>query len=251
MVNVGTIDQSGTGFGALTYLLSVHTVGSSPAPGWEQGCVGWDGGAVFTGSSACGNYDVAGGEEAVFGTYAGGDEMKPASFPHNQTPLLGPGGGKKAAGLGITDASEIAIIFNPDQTGPAHPIRLNDLTITLWDDSTGAMVWQSGDLVSDGDYFPTSDPGVGQSGFVYALDGAQAGALDSFIGAYGGGSFATGANQLRLGLSAFVTDQNGGPDSFWVAARTGTTSVPEPSAMAVLGWALVGLAAMGRRRMAR
>lgn len=249
MVNVGTIDQYGTGFGALTYVLAVHTVGSSPALGWEQGCVGWDGSAVFTGSGACGNYDIAGGEEAGFGKYAGGDEMNPPSFPHNQTPLLGPGTSKKAAGLGITDASQIAVIFNPDQTGPSHPIRLNDLTMTLWDDSTGAMVWQSGDLFSDGDYFPTSDPGVGQSGFVYALDGNQAGELNTFIEAYGGGSFAAGAGQLRLGLSAFVTDQDGGPDSFWVAARA--SSVPEPSAIPVLGWALVGLAAMGRRRMAR
>lgn len=250
MVNIGTIDQNGTGFGALTYVLSMHAVGDADLPaGGEQGCAGWTGKAVFTGSGACANYDDALGEEALSGSYLGGNEMNPAQFPHNQTPLLGPGTNKKDAGLGITNASQIAVIFNPDQTGPPHAVTLQDLTMTLWDDSTGAMVWQSGDLLSDGDFFSTSDPGVGQSGFAYALDTAQASQLNTFITGYGGGNFAAGADQLRFGLSAYVTGADGGPDSFFVTTRT--VSVPEPPAWLFLGLALVALGARQRRRLAQ
>jgi len=184
------------------------------------------------------------GEEAAAGPYRPGDEMNPSHFPHNQTPLL--------STLGISNGGQLVIIFNPDQTGPDHGITLADLTVTIWSDALGSMVWQSGDLASDGDVFASTDAGIGKSGIAYDLDAAQAAELTGIIGSNGG------PGALRLGLSAHITGSNGGPDAFFVTTQTssggggggGGGSVPEAGSILLLGSVLIGLGTLAKKRAA-
>ena len=245
LVQIGRVDLHGTGFGAETYILSMHATGTKKKTDEEQGCVGWIGGAITVGSSACGQLDVPPGEESGSGSYTGGDEMPPTHFPHQQTPLL--------SDLGVSDGRQLVIIFNPDQEGPDHPITLADLTVTIWSDSLGTLVWQSGDLASDGDFFASTDAGIGKSGIAYGLDDTQAADLTAFIGSHGG------PGSLRLGLSAWVTGADGGPDAFFVTTRSAPPPppppppppVPEPSSVVLLSSGLLIAFAKLRKRLMR
>lgn len=232
---IGTVDIHGTGFGAVDPIMTMQTTGMGGAGTSEQGCSGWDGTKIIIGSPACAPAVVS--DDETQPAYTGLDSKGPAKTPHNDAPLL--------SDLGITKAAQIAIIFNPDQSGPDHPITLDDLTITLWDNATGKLLWNSGDITNgntdngDADFFAHTDSGVGKSGIVYALDATQAAALDAM-----GFDF----SKTRIGLSAFATGATGGPDSFSVAERV----IPEPSFffISLAGLALIVTTSHLRRRRA-
>jgi hypothetical protein len=94
------------------------------------------------------------------------------------------------------------------------------------------LIWNSDDITGgnanggDANFFASSDPGVGKSGFLYVLDGPQAQALDLMHFDF---------TKTAIGLSASATGTDGGPDGFWVTKRV----VPEPS---FLFFSLAGLA---------
>ncbi len=230
---IGPVDIHGTGFGAVAPIMTMQTTGAGGAGVAEQGCSGWNGSAVIIGAPACAPAVVS--DDEIQPAYTGADSKGPPHFPHNDAPLL--------SSVGITSANQIAIIFNPDQSGPDHPITLDDLTITLWDNTTGALLWNSGDITGgntnngDSDFFAHTDSGVGKTGIVYVLDSTQAGALDAM-----GFDF----TKTRIGLSAFATGATGGPDSFSVAERV----VPEPNSIVLLGLTLLGFGLWSKKRFA-
>jgi hypothetical protein len=235
------ISVTGTGFGTVAPIMTMQTTGAGGAGVAEQGCSGWNGSDVIIGLSACAPSVVS--DDETQPAYTGADSKPPAHFPHNDAPLL--------SSLGITDGGQVAIVFNPDQSGPDHPITINDLTITLWDDATGKLIWNSGDLTGgnggglDGEdtyVFAHTDSGVGKTGIVFLLDSTQVSALDTAV--TGNGGFGT----VRIGLSGFVTGATGGPDTFSVANVT--TAIPEPASILLLGSALLGLGLVARKRQA-
>ena len=212
-----TQDLTGTGLGAVNTVLTIQSPGSSTT---EQGCVGRSlgcpGGTLNTTPSDPGR---------VIGGTLGGNEL--TGDAQTKT-ILG-------STLGTTSASDLRIVFNPQEPGSAglQSISVNDLRLTIYH-SDGSIQFSSGALPSAIN-FADATGGVGQAGFVFRLDGTQA--------ATAGTIDATD----RIGLSALITNAQGGPETFFVTKAA--TAVPEPTTWLLLGSGLMGLA--GRRAVER
>lgn len=204
LVLQGPEDFSGTGLGAENTVLTLQSPGSST---FEQGSV-----TRTPGGSA----DVV-----------TGDAMTGAS--QTMTRTLG--------SLGIDSATDLRVVFNALEPGnTANSITLQDLTLTIYS-PTGETLFTSGSIAGPIDFADTLT-GAGNSGFVFALDAAQAAGF--------AGSFADNL----VGLSASLSNATGGFETFFVAASNGDTvpPVPEPQTYALM---LAGLGALGfvaRRR---
>jgi hypothetical protein len=124
--------------------------------------------------------------------------------------------------------------------GPIGAIVLNSLVLTAYDQSgtavfsahlAGALTLREATLNGNG---------TGKSDFQFALNSDAAAALAAAI--------ASNPN-LRLGLSANVSDASGGHESFFFCADCQSPqAVPEPTAMVLLGTGLAGFAGALRKR---
>ena len=143
--------------------------------------------------------------------------------------------------LGITSASDIRVVFNALEPGNgANSVSLDDLVLTIFS-PTGTELFSTG-AFSPIDFADTFT-GAGNSGFVFALDAAQAAAAQAaaFAGDFGANLF---------GLSASVSDATGGFETFFVASAGVTPPIPEPQTYALMlaGLGAVGFMAFRRRR---
>ena len=131
--------------------------------------------------------------------------------------------------LGITSAGDLRVVFNPQEPGSAaqQSITLNDLRLTIYN-ADGSVQFTSGALPSPVN-FADATGGVGQAGFVFRLDASQAAAAGTIAGTD------------RIGLSALVTNAQGGPETFFLTSSSGV--IPEPATLFLLGSGLMGLAA--------
>jgi hypothetical protein len=199
-----TITQTGTGLGAVSTILTIQATGQGMG-GSETGSVTWNGSA-----------DVLGGADVKTG----------ASQTLTRT----------VGSLGLTDAGQIAIVFNADQPA-GGAITLSNLHLVITN-SAGTTLFDSGAFTSAS--FASTDHGIGNSGAVFELDAAGIAAANS-AGAFGN------ANN-RIGLVASATPGNGGPETFFVGKVTQPTSVPEPASLAILGTGLLGYSLLRRRK---
>ncbi|MDQ2695313.1 MAG: PEP-CTERM sorting domain-containing protein [Pseudomonadota bacterium] len=200
----------GTGLGAVNTILTMSSQGATTT---ESGCVArsTDGSADITGADACGRFP----EVSMF---TGGDELA-----INKTETFGD--------LGIASAAELRIIFNA--TEPAgNSITLNQLVMGIFTPD-GDLVFSA--TTADPVVFPSSNPGIGNAGFVFGLDAMQAAAAASFITA-----------DNRIGLAAMASDATGGPETFFVAPAQQV--LPEPASAALLGLGALSLLGFRRRR---
>jgi len=206
------IDLGATGLGNV---LTVLTLQDSPT---ELGCV------RYTASG-----DALGG--ACPGGFTGGDEKA-----QSQTRAI-------SSLTGITQASDLAIIFNANEPTTANSITLNTLVLTFY--TSGGTVINSytftGPRVFDGD-----NGGTGGAGYVFRLDYDQA--LNAQALAFTGVSF--GDN--RIGLSASISDASGSNETFFIARMSNPdlNPVPEPVTFLTMGAGLLGIALYLRRRRA-
>ena len=150
--------------------------------------------------------------------------------PHQQTVSL--------TDLGIARASDLRVLLNINEAngGAKMPITVDSLVLTAFDQNGNSVF--SASLVNGPMSLDQFKKGQGsQSDYIFGLDGEAAARLQAAIDRN---------PALRLGLSAQLSNVDGGPERFYFAA--GTTPTPEPATLALLGTGLAGFAGAVRRK---
>src|SRR6266567_290479 len=204
---------TGSGLGTVATILTIQSPGSTTT---ESGSVSRSGGADVTSNTGV----VAGGVPISVGDVKTGASQ-------TQTQTLG--------GNGITQASQIAIVFNATEPG-GNSVTLTGLEMTVFTATPFTAHLAASQI------FPTTFTGIGKEGFVFRLNTAEANALQTVLNGLTSAQVAA----LRIGLSASASDATGGPETFNLAT---ITAVPEPGTLLFVGTALVGLGVWGRKRM--
>lgn len=217
LIPIGPVPSSGSGLGTVTTALTLTSPGSSST---ESGCVaGGVGGATVLGASACPAQFAGGNEQAINNAYS-------------------------AVELGLTDFSNLELIFNASEPGNAanRGLTLDLLALTLWNPIDGSIL---GAFYTTGPYvIADAFSGTGNSGFGFGLDAGQAGSANLLLAAN---------PDLYIGVAANASSATGGLETVFLRVRDGGVVppdeiVPEPSTYALVGLALTSISFWNRRR---
>lgn len=140
---------------------------------------------------------------------------------------------------GLT-ANNFRIVFNAAEPGNDNTITLNNAIVSLYR-ADGSVAFSS-QAIAAPITFTNTLSGVGNFGFGLGLTGADLVAFQNALNSNTG---------LSIGLGASIADAQGGNDTFSIAlASVGTTTVPEPTTVALLAAGMLGIAGVARRRRA-
>lgn len=221
-----TIFVSGQGFGSVPRDLTIQATGQNRT-GTESGCVSALGGVFAGGHSSCIS-DASVFDGNLF-TNIGGDEANPLADNHKfGIPTL--------SFLGISDPSQIQIVFNADEPN-GNSVNVIDLTLKFYG-SNGLL------KAIDGSHtFASTDPGNGKAGFVFVVDASEQTWLNNNV--FNLPNF----GDINLALEASISDVAGGPESFVILRADPTTrEVPEPGTMSIFVVGILGLGWVLRRQ---
>jgi len=148
-----------------------------------------------------------------------------------------------AIGTGGIDATNFGVVFNADQSAGGG-ITLTSLNVAFYN-SAGTLLFQSGPVSCTAAgltncAFASTVHGIGGAGYLFKLDAAQQAAATA------AGVFST--QTTIVGLSASVSGNSGGGETFFLARVPGISTVPEPTSMLLMGAGLIGLAFARKNR---
>jgi len=234
----GVATGKGAGIGTSNVVLTIQ---NTPT---EQGCVGWNGTTSVVGSTAC--------QGGLTPAITGGNEKTGASQTQTQT----------VSSAGVLSGESLVVILNVSEPGGTL-FTVEDLSLSIFS-PTGTVLFNSGNLTGagvppgGGISVNSSFQGQGNLGFAFTLDASEAAAADPFLCTSGlvsgcAGVFNVANANNRIGLSAILTNTQGGNETFSVADFSvvtvpPTTPVPEPFTMGMFGAGL-GCIAFLRRRL--
>ncbi len=207
---------TGAGFGNIPRDLTVQGQGNDTT---TSGCVGLNGSGNLTFGTCISDNLVFDGNGI---TNVGGDEPPP--LQDNQKY-----GAPTLLGLGITDASQIQIIFDATQGGGGS-VTITDLTLKFYDSNGGVV-----GAIDGSQAFASTIPGNGGAGFAFRVSNDELAQVNAFL-----------ASTSRLALEASFTGTGGGPESFFIrnGAPGDTPEVPEPGTWMMLGSGFFGFGAL-------
>jgi hypothetical protein len=225
LIPIGIIPSNGNGLGSVDSLVTFQNIGV------EVGCVGVDStGALQTGATQC-----------------FGGVVAPGGVTHEQT---GSGNNIYSAidlGISSTGANTFAntiLVFNGTEGGnPADSgITLDALSLNLFTEA--GVLLQAFSTAAP--YVIAAFPGVGNAGFGFQLDAAQAAQANNLL--------ALNPN-LLIGASASASGANAGLETVFIS-RIDTTQggddpgspIPEPTSFLLMGTGLMGMAMLIKRR---
>jgi hypothetical protein len=235
--------SGGNGFGAVTTIMTLQAVGNSQSPsGTEQGC------NSFSATNTFGAFDPT---KADFCNEGAANDV-PNGTPKTALPSL--------SSLGITNTSQIGLLFNINQSNPTSGITINDLALTFYS-STGTPIFTAtlpdgwctlgASFCSGPNTFATFANGQGQAGYAFALTSGQQAALLAAMGGTFNGSVVVGVGgnfgcSGTAGTDCKVADA--GAESLQLANLNTPITTPEPSTVMLTASGLIGLVGIGRRR---